>query len=591
MRVLAGAGEYVLASRAGELLRAAFTIATLGALHSRAGATTFVQTPSNPVSGTVGTQLDVTFTYTGTPTPPARFQVSGTLPPGLSYVPAPVGGSILSGTPAITGTPTQAGTFTISVQGFNALGNTNNVQQEIRFEITGGSTGTAPAISKQPESQTVNAGANVTLTVEATGSPLPTFQWTKNGANVPGATGASLTFSSVQVGDAGSYAVVVSNTAGSVTSATATLTVASSANVAITRQPEPQTIPNGGTVVFSVDATGATGFQWRRDGVNLPGATSAMLVIRAATAAQQGDYSVVVSGTGGPVTSQTAALTVNAGSDLGRLINLSILTTLTEPGSLFTLGTVVGGAGTSGTKPLLIRAAGPSLAPLGVADTLPDPRHQLFHLTQVISGNDNWNGAPALTAAFNQVGAFAYVSATSRDAAALEPSLAPGDYTVQVSAADAGTGSVIAELYDASPGASVTSTTPRLINVSVLKQIPAGSLLTAGFVIGGGQGGARTVLVRAIGPALAAAPFNVPGVMADPKLELFRKTASIAANDNWGGDAQLTAVGNSVGAFALSDSGSRDAILLITLTPGDYTAQVTGVSGGGTALVEVYEVP
>ena len=100
---------------------------------------------------------------------------------------------------------------------------------------------------------------------------------------------------------------------------------------------------------------------------------------------------------------------------------------------------------------------------------------------------------------------------------------------------------------------------------------------------------ARTVLVRAIGPRLTA--FGVDGVMADPKLDLFSGSTVIASNDNWGGDASLTALGTAVGAFAVSDPASKDAMLLITLAPGSYTAQVSGVAGSaGNALVEVYEV-
>ena len=133
-----------------------------------------------------------------------------------------------------------------------------------------------------------------------------------------------------------------------------------------------------------------------------------------------------------------------------------------------------------------------------------------------------------------------------------------------------------------------TAATPRLINVSVNKPIDAGSTLTAGFVIGGDT--ARTVLVRAIGPGLAA--FGVGGTIGDPRLTLYNSaSAVIAENDNWGGDAQLTAAGGNVGAFGIADAGSKDAMLLVTLAPGNYTAQVSGATGGGTALVEIYEVP
>src|SRR5262249_24643786 len=143
------------------------------------------------------------------------------------------------------------------------------------------------------------------------------------------------------------------------------------------------------------------------------------------------------------------------------------------------------------------------------------------------------------------------------------------------------------ELYDADATASFGATTPRLINVSVRKQINAGETLTAGFVIGGNN--SRTVLVRAVGPGLAA--FGVPGTMADPQLALFSGGTQIAANDDWGGDAQLVSASASVGAFALSAANSKDSVLLVTLAPGAYTATVKSASGSGQALVEVYEVP
>jgi hypothetical protein len=112
--------------------------------------------------------------------------------------------------------------------------------------------------------------------------------------------------------------------------------------------------------------------------------------------------------------------------------------------------------------------------------------------------------------------------------------------------------------------------------------------LIAGFTIGGTT--AKTVLIRAIGPTLAA--FGVTGTLADPRLQLFAGTTLIRENDNWGGEPQLTAVGNAVGAFKLDEAASKDAVLLVTLPPGSYTAQVSGISNStGIALIEVYDVP
>jgi hypothetical protein len=202
------------------------------------------------------------------------------------------------------------------------------------------------------------------------------------------------------------------------------------------------------------------------------------------------------------------------------------------------------------------------------------------------SENDNWGGSANSSTAFASVGAFGYVNATSLDAASLA-SIGAGDNSVRVSAAGNGTGTVIAELYDTASFTSMTTTTPRLVNVSVLKHLGTG--LTAGFVIDGTA--AKRVLIRAVGPTIGAAPFNVPGAVADPQLTLFSGQTSIAANDNWGGTAELTAAFGQVGAFALP-AASRDAALLATLQPGSYTVQVGGVGGtSGVAIVEVYEVP
>ena len=160
------------------------------------------------------------------------------------------------------------------------------------------------------------------------------------------------------------------------------------------------------------------------------------------------------------------------------------------------------------------------------------------------------------------------------------------DNSVRVSAAGSGTGTVIAEIYDATPAASFTTATPRLINVSVRKHL--GSGLTMGFVVGGAT--PAKVLVRGIGPTLGA--FGVPGTVVDPQLTLFNSSSvKIGENNDWAGTAELTAAFANVGAFALPAT-SKDAALLVTLAPGNYTAQVTGVNGTtGVALVEVYEVP
>jgi len=150
------------------------------------------------------------------------------------------------------------------------------------------------------------------------------------------------------------------------------------------------------------------------------------------------------------------------------------------------------------------------------------------------------------------------------------------------------------EVYDATPPASYTPQSPRLVNLSARVNVASGAAnaLFAGFVIQGST--SLTVLIRASGPAIGAAPFNVPGTLPDPELSLKNQTtgATLASNAGWGGDAQIAAAAASVGAFSWPFSASHDSAILVTLPPGNYAAVADGSSGdAGVTLVEVYEVP
>ncbi len=142
----------------------------------------------------------------------------------------------------------------------------------------------------------------------------------------------------------------------------------------------------------------------------------------------------------------------------------------------------------------------------------------------------------------------------------------------------------------AQAAALASSSDSRLLNISSRGFVGSGAnSLIAGFVVGGST--PKTVLVRASGPALAAVPFNVPGTLPDPQLQLYSGSTLLASNDGWGGSAPITAAAAEVGAFAWSDPTSNDSALLMTLSPGAYTAIVSGSSGDtGVSLVEVYDV-
>lgn len=274
-----------------------------------------------------------------------------------------------------------------------------------------------------------------------------------------------------------------------------------------------------------------------------------------------------------------------AGTPPSRIVNLSIRTTAGTGSNTLIVGLGVGGGGASGGKPILLRGVGPSLARFGVTGALGDPVLTLFRESTQTAQNDDWNGGFD----FASVGAFALAGDTPRDAALHLPALAPASYTIQITGKNNATGLALAEIYDATPDANFTVTTPRLVNVSARTQVGTGeNVLIAGVVVAGTQ--PMRVLVRAVGPTLGQ--FGVMGTLTDPKLEIYRDGAKVAENDNWGGTAELKAAFGAVAAFDFSGDNSRDAALIATLAPGSYTAQVTGVGGStGVALVEVYELP
>jgi hypothetical protein len=149
-------------------------------------------------------------------------------------------------------------------------------------------------------------------------------------------------------------------------------------------------------------------------------------------------------------------------------------------------------------------------------------------------------------------------------------------------------GIALAEIYDADPPSAAV----RLANVSTLGFAGLDAeALTPGFVIGGTA--PKSVLVRAVGPGLAA--FGVTGTLADPRLAIvpLGKTFAIASNEDWGDGGQaaaLQAAFTNSGAFALP-AGSKDAALVLRLPPGGYTVQVGGAGRTtGQVLVEVYDL-
>ena len=171
---------------------------------------------------------------------------------------------------------------------------------------------TAPTIDTQPAPQTVTEGQSATFTVAASGT-TPGYQWKKDGADISGANSSSYTIAATSSADTGVYSVVVSNSAGNVTSGNATLTV-SAVPPAIGTQPLALAVTAGQPATFTVTASGASlSYQWKKNGVNISDATYSSHTIASTSIADTGEYSVVVSNSaGGSVTSANAKLTVSA---------------------------------------------------------------------------------------------------------------------------------------------------------------------------------------------------------------------------------------------------------------------------------------
>jgi hypothetical protein len=183
----------------------------------------------------------------------------------------------------------------------------------------GGTTPVAPSLTVQPGSVTVTAGQAATFSVSASGTAPISYQWRKNTVNISGATANSYTTPATSAADNGAkFDVVVSNSAGSMTSSQATLTV-NSTPVAptITTQPANQTVTAGQTATFSVVAAGTAPltYQWQKNGSVISGATAASYTTPVTTTADSGElFRAVVSNSAGNVTSNSASLTVNPGT-------------------------------------------------------------------------------------------------------------------------------------------------------------------------------------------------------------------------------------------------------------------------------------
>lgn|GEM_PF-2165501 len=502
---------------------------TAGSVMSNAASLSVTAAPvapsisAHPQSTTVTTGNSIQFTVVATGTAPLAYQwkKNGVSLPGATSTLYSIGSAALS----------DAADYTVVVS--NTAGNaTSNVAT-----LTVTAAATPPVISTQPQGATVTAGNTVTFTVVSTGSAPLSYQWSKNGSPISGATNPSLILAGVQTSSAADYTVVVSNSAGSATSNAATLVVnAALVAPSIDTAPQSTSVTAGNGVSFSVAASGSAplAYQWNKDGVAISGATSSSYAIAAAQASDAASYTVVVTNTMGSATSTAAVLTVSAASS-APIITVQPQSRSVAPGGNVTLSVTA-----TGSSPLTY---------------------------QWYAGSSPVSGANQAT--------YSISNASASDAA---------DYSVVVtnSLGSATSTSATVSLVSASSAG-------RFVNLSVRGLAGTGAqTLIVGFITAGN--GPLPVLVRGWGPTLGQAPFNVPAVLADPIVRVFQNSSQVAENDNWGGDSQLIAVAAQVGAYALPLT-SKDAAVYTTFTGGvANTVHILGANTGtGVALAEVFD--
>jgi len=264
---------------------------------------------------------------------------------------------------------------------------------------------------------------------------------------------------------------------------------------------------------------------------------------------------------------------------LAQLVNISTRAQVGTGANIMFAGTFIGG-GTG--KSVLARGVGPELVKYDVQGALLDPVLEVYNASQTkIFENDDWD--PSLATVFAQSGAFA-LDDGSKSAALVATLSAENSFTFQVKGVNGSTGIAIAEVYDAQQDSG------RFVNLSSRALVGTGeNVLIPGFFVKGT--GAITLLIRGVGPTLAQDPYNVPGVLAQPKIELVRNGTIVAGNQVWGTAPNVIFIRDvtpKVGAFALPE-GSADSAILATVPPGGYTIVTSGVNQTtGVALVELY---
>ncbi len=218
--------EKALSQPVSQVVRLTTYVATaLGVFHATVGATQFSTAPGNsPFNAEVGKDFAISFTVTGAPKVPARWEIQGSLPPGLTMASDEngtlVNGRIDGNIVSVQGEPTTPGIFVFNAQAFNNEGDTDNNKYEVQINVAA----VLPEVTRDPAPTRVPTGGRAQFFFESNGV-IDSVQWLKDGVELVGEIGLTLIIESASEADEGEYSVEISNSAGSVVSEGGTLTI------------------------------------------------------------------------------------------------------------------------------------------------------------------------------------------------------------------------------------------------------------------------------------------------------------------------------------------------------------------------------
>ncbi len=373
----------------------------------------------------------------------------------------------------------------------DALGNLYEANPSTQSVIVLAPVGTIPSVVTQPTGATIAFGAETTLSVAASGTPAPSYQWQAAGVNIPGATSSTYSTSIP-----GTYDVVITNSAGSVTSSAAVIAAANRlANISSRAFVGTGTSvaiagfvvsgPPGSLEQVLVRGAGPSLAQYNVSGVlaqpvltlfnssgsqiasntgwNTASNSTAIAAAFSATGAfafplDSADSAILTSLPPGTYTAEIAGLGTTTGVALAEvyelqggapeLINISTRA-FVGPGS----DVEIGGFVVSGTQPakVLIRAVGPTLGQFGVGGVLAQPSLNVVNSSGTsVASNTGWStnaNAAAIASEMQAVGAFPLPSGSADCALLL--TLPPGSYTAVVSGVSSSSGVALVEIYQA----------------------------------------------------------------------------------------------------------------------------------------------